>query len=413
MTLRKNFFKFSPDALLIAIILSSVALYAFFSTGCQRNGYSKVNDSTKVDTVALRKQDSVKRITEIIKSDTFPVIKYSKIQIKTNDQLRKILNKFSNDTTTFDKSRIIKTLNRKELRFIRVGDSIVVPDTAIRDIRTYSIFPVIYNEAWDIPKIIIVSNKYQSYACYEKGHLVRFAAANTGKETSQTYPGRYSLVWKARTKRSSIDSNWILPFVFNFHHEAGNAFHQFDMPGRPVSHSCIRQFMEDAKWLFYWGEGLKKDSSHNYIPMSGVPVIIIDNFDYSRKRFGPWLDLQTNKDTVISLPKNPLGVEEALIPIVQIPKESRGSLRNRSRYLYAEDTLRARGIIRPQVVLHESVNFNKLRRIQKAQKAKEEKLKKEQNDKQEKKLGSPTSFLDGVDMKNYLAIMIKARSGGD
>lgn len=31
----------------------------------------------------------------------------------------------------------------------------------------------------------------------------------------------------------------ILPFTVNFHQYAGNAFHQFEMPGRPVSHSAV------------------------------------------------------------------------------------------------------------------------------------------------------------------------------
>jgi hypothetical protein len=54
-------------------------------------------------------------------------------------------------------------------------------------------------------------------------------------------------------------------------------------------------------------------------------------------------------------------VEEALIPWCQIPKTSRGMLRNRQRYIHAEDTLRAHGIIRPGVKLFESTDFNKLK----------------------------------------------------
>jgi hypothetical protein len=108
--------------------------------------------------------------------------------------------------------------------------------------------------------------------------------------------------------------------------------------------------------------------------LSGTPVIILDIFDFSRKRGGPWWDLKTNKDSVISLPEKPMEVEEALIPYCQIPKTSRSVLRNRQRYLYAEDTLRARGIIREGVTIQASIDFNQQK---KEKKAREEKAKKE------------------------------------
>lgn len=40
--------------------------------------------------------------------------------------------------------------------------------------------------------------------------------------------------------------------------------------------------------------------------------------------------------------------------------------------MYAEDTLRARGIIRPQVKLTPSINFNELRRQKQAEKMKKQ-----------------------------------------
>lgn len=92
-------------------------------------------------------------------------------------------------------------------------------------------------------------------------------------------------------------------------------------------------------------------------------------FDYDRK-FGPWLDLANNKEGRLKLSSNPMDVEEAYIPIKQIPEEIQGWIPNRKRYLVAEDTLRARGIIPEDVTLIESVNFNKRRREKKAREAK-------------------------------------------
>jgi len=47
---------------------------------------------------------------------------------------------------------------------------------------------------------------------------------------------------------------------------------------------------------------------------------------------------------------------------VQIPDGSKASIPNKSRFIYAEDTLRARGIIRKGVSLIKTVDFNKIRR---------------------------------------------------
>lgn len=315
--------------------------------------------------------DSLLKLETEQKYDIYPEIKYSKHQIESWRHFVEILKERNISIEDPKAKKILMTLNRKELRFFGRGDSIIVPDTIIEDTRAYSVFPQFYWAGRDIPKIIFVTNKYQAYACYEYGKLVRFAAANTGKERTPSFPGRYALVWKIRNHRSSLDSNWIMPFTWNFHAEAGSAFHQFVMPGRPVSHSCIRQFLDDAEWLFYWGEGIKKDSLGKPIPMSGTPVIILDIFDFSRPRYGPWLDLTSNKEVVLELPDNPYEVEEALIPWCQIPDESKGSIRNKERYIYAEDTLRARGIIRPHVKLIASVNFNKLRSIKAQKEAKQ------------------------------------------
>lgn len=302
--------------------------------------------------------------------DSIPLINYTLDTIKTRKHLNEIIRKYGKSERNEIPHKVFITLNRKELRFLRVGSAILIPDTIVKDLKDYSVFPHYYPGAEKIPKIIIISNTFQAYACYEYGKLVRFAAANTGKEKTPSFPGRYALNWKVKLHRSSLDSNWVMPFTWNFHLEAGSAFHQFEMPGRPASHSCIRQFYDDAEWLFYWGEGIKRDSIGKLIPLSGTPVLIIDHYDFNEGKGKQWLRLKNNKETVINLPEEPMAVEEALIPIIQIPEMSRGSLRNRARHLYAEDTLRARGIIREGVKLTPSINFNQLRREKAAREAK-------------------------------------------
>lgn len=337
----------------------------------------KEQDDTNIqlnDSLELIKADSILEQRMRARVDTFPLIKYQKIHIKDLAQRLKLLEEYKYLDSAPAKNKSVRTINRKELRFVRTNDSLLIPDKFYDNMAYYSIFPHYYHGARNLKKLIVVSNKWQSYACYEYGNLVRFAAANTGKERTQTYPGRYALVWKQELRKSSLDENWIMPYTWNFHRFAGNAFHKFDMPGFAASHSCVRQFMDDAKWLYRWGEGAKYK---NGVPihLSGTPVIILDVYDYANPGKGPWKNLKSNKDFVIELPEDPMKVDEALIPISQIPKDVRGILPNRKKYLYAEDTLRARGVIRQGTRITESINFNVLRKKKEEEKRKKDSIK--------------------------------------
>ena len=317
-----------------------------------------ISDSNKKD--SLVQKDSVQKakiIKQVIPSQTVIYTKQVISNAKSLDSIRKAYRK--TDTVQNISYRAFTTVNRKDLHYFRVGDTVIIPSIISPNLTDYSIFPEVYPAAESIPKIIMVSNAWQSYACYEYGKLVRFAACNTGEERKATFPGKYALNWRSILRKSSLNSSWILPYTWNFHLHAGSAFHQFDMPGRPVSHSCIRQFRDDARWLFYWGEGARRDSvKRRYIPFSGTPVIIMDMFDFTRKKGGPWWDLKDNTFR-ITLPNDPLNFEEAWIPISQIPQSARGGLPNRDRYVAAEDTLRMRGIIRDGVKLRASIQYSK------------------------------------------------------
>jgi hypothetical protein len=315
-------------------------------------------DDNKTSNQPYTEQDTIKKP----KIDTFLTIKYHTIEFKSNSERKEFFRQLMQKANF--SSNVMKLLNRKEWSLVQKSNIVIYPDTFISDLRAYSFFPIYYPDAEKIPKIILVSAKYQAAAFYENGILKRFTAVNSGKERTQTYPGRYQLNFKQRTRLSSIDSNWEMNYYFNFNAEAGMAFHQFFMPGYPASHSCMRMFEEDAKWLFSWGKAAKYDSSRRPIPYTGTPVIILDYYEFG-KAYRPWMNLASNKEPRINLPKDPLSYDEPLIPISQIPEDVRGSLRNITRYRIAEDSLRKLGVIREGVTITPSVNFNKIRRIKK------------------------------------------------
>ena len=320
--------------------------------------------SVKADSVDLAKQLRLRRIDSL--KNRFPTIAYRRFVLSGKQVYDSVRKNFAKTHSTMKNYRALTMLNRKDIYFMRQGDTIVMPDTIMEDLRAYSVFPQYYPGADTIPKLVMLSNAWQAYACYEYGELVRFVAVNSGEERKPTFPGRYAVNWKAKLRLSSLDSNWELPFTVNFHQNAGSAFHQFEMPGRPVSHSCVRQLLDDAEWLFKWVKTASYDTvERRPKQFTGTPVIIIDIFDFNRRRGGPWLELTSNAVMINDLPKDPMQVEEALIPISQIPKDVRGSLVNRQRYVDAEKILREKGIIRPQAKLLESIDYNKLRRERK------------------------------------------------
>ncbi|MFA7627504.1 MAG: L,D-transpeptidase [Candidatus Kapaibacterium sp.] len=349
------------------------------------NPRQKISEQQEPEIVKSPKEELMEKLLSEI--DTFPLIDYSFIVIRDKNQLDSIRHAFKETVENPALNKMFCTLNRKERRYLKVGDTVLVADSVVNDMTAYSIFPMVYPEAVNIKKLVIVSAAYQAYACYEYGKQVRFAATNTGKEKTQTYPGRYAMVWKQELRISSLDSTWKMPYTWNIHRYAGSAFHKFDMPGYAASHSCLRQFMDDAKWLYYWGEGSKYDTNNVPIHLSGTPVLIIDYFDFRRPKTGPWVALRSNKDLLLELPENPMEYEEAYIPISQIPKSTRGILPDRNRYLHAEDTLRTRGIIRDGVTITVSVDFNELRRKKEAKKLKEMELKKKEEQEAESNNG--------------------------
>lgn len=337
-------------------------------------------DPTPEEQAQFRK-DSVQRVQQAARAaradslmSRFPKISYFRLPITSSDVLDSVRRTFAKTPETWKYYRVLTLLNRKDIQYVRIGDTLVLPDTVMEDLRAYSVFPQYWPEGDTIPKAVFISNTWQSYACYAHGELVRFAACNSGEERKPTLPGRYAVNWRHPRRISSLDSTWILPFTVNFHLQAGSAFHQFDMPGRPVSHSCVRQFLSDAEWLYKWVRTARTDSTRRrYIPWSGTPVVILDVFDFSRKRGGPWLELTSNSPVGIKLPQDLYAVEEALIPISQIPREVRGGLTDRKRYVTADSVLRARGVIREGITLRESINFNKLRQERKLKKLKAKK----------------------------------------
>ncbi len=90
----------------------------------------------------------------------------------------------------------------------------------------------------------------------------------------------------ARSRISTLSGEWRLKWYFNFHNRRGLAFHEFDLPGVPQSHACVRLLARDAEWVFNWGGSWTLDGK-GQLQTPGTPVLVLGNYAFGFPP--PWL----------------------------------------------------------------------------------------------------------------------------
>lgn len=182
-------------------------------------------------------------------------------------------------------------LNRIDKGHIRSLDSVLVPDVFHEDINVYCPFPAQVDSLKEINKIIFVSRYAQLFAVYENGKRVKWGPTSTGKEATQTPAGLFSTNWKRKRNISSINSSWILNWCFNISNGDGVSLHEFDLPGKPASHACVRLYAKDAEWIYYWADQWMLNEEHKIIAF-GTPVVIFGDYPFDGRK--PWWNLSEN-----------------------------------------------------------------------------------------------------------------------
>jgi hypothetical protein len=130
---------------------------------------------------------------------------------------------------------------------------------------------------------------------YENGILVRFGGVSTGKESTQTSSKLFFTNWKGKLVVSSIDDGWLLPWAFNLDNFAGVSMHQYELPGYPASHSCVRMSEEDAKWVYEWADQWILSPKEKLLA-SGTPVLVFGKYHYAEK--APWKRLPEDNKAI-------------------------------------------------------------------------------------------------------------------
>ncbi len=187
----------------------------------------------------------------------------------------------------------VLSFNRMDEKHIQKNSTVIIPSTLI-DWAALSPFPSELPVAKDIPKLLLVSQRIQAVGAYENGTLVRWMVTSTGKKETPTPSRLYFTNWKGKLVTSTLEGGYILPWAFNLDSMEGIALHQFDLPGLPASHACIRLLEADAMWIYEWAEQWILDDSGQNELAKGTPVIVFGEYAYNKR--APWKNLATYPD---------------------------------------------------------------------------------------------------------------------
>ena len=179
-------------------------------------------------------------------------------------------------------------VNRTDRSNFARMDSVVIPTDFTGDLVYYLPFPLEVPYLKDIHKIIFFSYPTQTFATYENGVLMHTGPTNMGSEKHRTPTGLFYTNWKAEETTSTFNDEWILRWNFNVQNTEGIGWHQYNLPGYPASHSCLRLQEKDAQYLYNWADQwVLTDNKH--VLVKGTPVIVFGMYDFSSPK--PWLQL--------------------------------------------------------------------------------------------------------------------------
>jgi hypothetical protein len=182
-------------------------------------------------------------------------------------------------------------VNRTDKAFFTKMDSVIIPTDMSGDIAFYLPFPVEVPYLADVDKMLYFSYPTQTFAAYENGFLIYTGPTNMGRKKDQTPTGLFFTNWKAEETISTFDDEWKLLWNFNIENKKGVGFHQYDLPGYPASHSCLRLLEKDAKYLYEWADQWVLVDDEN-VKFKGTPVIVFGSYPFGEPK--PWLQLVKN-----------------------------------------------------------------------------------------------------------------------
>ena len=178
---------------------------------------------------------------------------------------------------------LVLALNRVDVVNLKKLDSIVVPTDFSGDLEYYMPFPIEVATLNEVSKIILFSYATQAFATYEYGVLTHTGPTSLGREKDKTPTGLFFTNWKAEETISTFNDEWKLKWNFNIENKKGIGFHEYELPGYPASHSCLRLLEKDAKMLYEFADQWELESAEK-VKLKGTPVIVFGSYDFKNPK---------------------------------------------------------------------------------------------------------------------------------
>lgn len=217
---------------------------------------------------------------------------------KVRDSLYTVFKKKYNEKERYT----ILALNRLDSKNKWNSDTLVVPAKIDTTLMSYSPFPLQLDVLNDVKKFVIFSYPIQAYAVYSNGTLVKWGPTSMGKKSAQTTRGLMFANWKKKLAISTVKSEWKLPYNFNIHNTHGIGWHEYDLPGYPASHSCLRLLKDDAIWLYNYADTWILNPGGATTKAKGTPVMVYGDYKWGKRK--PWRNLLNDPNA------NNISVEE-------------------------------------------------------------------------------------------------------
>lgn len=246
------------------------------------------NEIKTVPAKTMPKDTAIEKpvVQEIPKKEfTYHFISYRNKDKAIRDSARTFIKSLSKA-----EKEIVFRINRVDSRTYTRLDTIVIPDVFDTTEMAYSIFPAKLPVLHDIHKMIIFAYYNEAFGAYENGVLERTGPTSMGKKSTKTDTGLFFTNWKSKESVSTVDDSWILKWNFNISNHGGIGFHEYELPGHPASHSCLRLLSDDAQFLYSWAN--QWILSKGQLLAKGTPVLVYGAYPFGQGK--PWWHLVTD-----------------------------------------------------------------------------------------------------------------------
>ncbi len=285
-------------------------LFALILVSCKKE-IEKVNDTIQgtadsiVDAPAPE-EDSVKKEPVVQKESLPPAMQedgfYNAFIFPKDKKLKDSLFSVFNKKYTEKERYAIFALNRLDSKNKWNADTLVVPAKIDTTLMEYAPFPMQLDVLSPVRKFVVFSYPIQAYGVYSNGSLVKWGPTSMGKKAAQTKRGLTFANWKKKLAISTVSSEWKLPYNFNIFNTDGIGWHQYDLPGYPASHSCLRLLMKDAQWLYSYADTWVLNPGGATTKAKGTAVLVYGDYKWGGRK--PWRKLLNDPNA------NSVSVEE-------------------------------------------------------------------------------------------------------